>query len=347
MQKNALLIVLLFVTSTAFAKIWRVNNNVGVPADFTQITTAIASAAVMAGDTIHVEPSATVYQGITLTKQLVIIGPGYFLGSNAGLQANTTGVTINGITLNNANAAGSKFFGLSFNAYISISGIATPWNLTFERCWANGIAVNFNQNVDVSPNSDGITIRKCILDYYGVSISSNATASNFTVENCIFYNQVDGAGLAKLTGDKNIFRNNSFYGGTPSVTIANAYVANNIFSRLATFTNAIVKNNLFAMAQTLPPTATGNQINVNLTNVYALGPVAPDALVQLKSGAPAIGAGVTIDGYTPDAGAFGGPDPYKLSGIPPIPTIYSLTVPHSIPTGSSTMNITFSSRNNN
>ncbi|WP_315820967.1 hypothetical protein [Paraflavitalea speifideaquila] len=50
---------------------------------------------------------------------------------------------------------------------------------------------------------------------------------------------------------------------------------------------------------------------------------------------------------TPDCGAFGGNDPYKLSGIPAIPSIYLLTVPASIPSGSSSMNVTFSTRNNN
>lgn len=345
MKKTVLFFAVFLLTQVSFAKIWRVNNNSGVSADFTQVSTAIESASVMAGDTIHVEPSATVYAEITMTKRLVIIGPGYYLAANPGLQANTNAATINGLNLSNASAAGSKFFGLTFNKWVNIYGITVPWNLTFERNYMNGLV--FFNNAGVSATNDAVTIRKCIFDYYGISINGGALGSNITIENCIFFSQVNGVSLANLTGNNNIFRNNSFYGGGGSNNFANVYVANNIFNNGSTFTNAIVKNNLFAGAQSLPPTATGNQTSVSMSSVYVLGPVAPDAQGMLKAGSPAIGAGVTIGGYTPDAGAFGGPDPYKLSGIPPIPTIYSLTVPNSIPSGSSTMNITFSSRNNN
>ncbi len=73
-----------------------------------------------------------------------------------------------------------------------------------------------------------------------------------------------------------------------------------------------------------------------------------DSRMMLKAGSPAIGAGVTVGTIvSPDCGAFGATDPYKLSGIPNIPTIYSLSAPTSIPSGTNSMNVTFSTRNNN
>jgi len=85
-----------------------------------------------------------------------------------------------------------------------------------------------------------------------------------------------------------------------------------------------------------------------MANVYAGGTSSIDSRVVLKTGSPAIGAGLTVGAVVnPDCGAYGATDPYKISGMPNIPSIYTLTVPTSIPSGSATMNVTFSVRNNN
>lgn len=356
MQKMTLLLALVLCASTSFARIWRVNNNAGVVADFSDINTAISSASVLAGDTIHVEPSATTYSGITtVNKRLIFIGAGYFLDpadatfpANTGLQVATKASSINSMQIASLAAAGSKFMGLRFASTVTLYGMTpastpSPVNLTFERVFFGG-GITFSSN-GANNHVDGITIRKCYFD--AILINSSATASNLTVENCIFWTAYC---QLSLTGSNNVVRNNSFYVTGTGSSIVNAYVANNIFSFNGqnSFTNCTIKNNLFAAAQTLPGTATGNQVSINMANVFVGGTTGPrDPRVQLKAGSPAIGAGVTISGYTPDAGAFGATDPYKLSGIPAVPSIYSLTVPASIPTGTATMNVTFSSRNNN
>jgi hypothetical protein len=86
-----------------------------------------------------------------------------------------------------------------------------------------------------------------------------------------------------------------------------------------------------------------------MTNVYTGGSTgSQDSRTVLKPGSPAIGAGLTVGAVvSPDCGAFGATDPYKLSGIPNTPTIYTLSVPVSIPSGSASMNISFSTKNNN
>ena len=85
-----------------------------------------------------------------------------------------------------------------------------------------------------------------------------------------------------------------------------------------------------------------------MADVYVLGTTGSlDSRLALKAGSPAIGAGLTVGAVvSPNCGAYGATDPYILSGIPNIPSIYALTVPVSIPSGTTTMNVTFSTRNN-
>ena len=67
------------ISSLSFAKIWRVNNNAGVIADFTTAQQANNSASVMNGDTIHLEPSPASYGDLNASKRLTWISIGAFL----------------------------------------------------------------------------------------------------------------------------------------------------------------------------------------------------------------------------------------------------------------------------
>ena len=70
--------------------------------------------------------------------------------------------------------------------------------------------------------------------------------------------------------------------------------------------------------------------------------ITQDARSQLKAGAVALTAGEAGT----QAGAFGGDDPYVLSGIPFIPTITQLTVPATV-TQNGTLNVTVKAQTNN
>jgi hypothetical protein len=346
MKYLSLLLLATGISATTEAKVWRVNNNVGVVADHATFNSAVNAAAV--GDTIYLEPSATNYAtgGMTVTRRLVVIGPGYFLNpantttpGNAGLQVTTTGATLDNFYLA-ASAAGSKFVGFtatSINIYAS--------NITFER-------VSFTQTITLKtgPITD-LTIRKCI--FYSTNLYADAgiAVSNFICENTLFTGYYHTfLNLPMLTGSGNIVRNNTFIGTGCTVNLVNSYYVNNIVatpSSSQSLTNCTIKNNLFEAAQALPQTATGNKISQPMADVF-VGTGSYDGKYQLKAGSPASGAGLSVGAVqNPDCGAFGGTDPYKLSGIPNIPTIYSFTAPTSIPSGTGTMNITFSTRNNN
>jgi hypothetical protein len=345
----SLLLALAFLT-TAQAKIWRVNNTPGVNADFNTISNAVSSASVVNGDTIHIEPSVTDYSFITLNKSLIFIGVGYFLdpanGStpgNGGLQVSTIGARLQGLNCTTG-SQGSQFIGLTFVGSVQYTANGNV-NLTFRNClFASGSSLTGGAG-----NYSGLTLRKCYFQGSVLSQSSGSMA-DLVCENNIFAG--NSINMPVLTGNNNIVRNNSFYTSGGTMAFSNCYVANNIFDygNVSTFTNCTVKNNLFQLtagSQPVPPTATGNQFGVNMSTVY-VGTGTTDGRMLLRASSAAIGAGVSVGSVTtPDCGAFGGPDPYRLSGIPNVPSIYSLTAPISIPAGTNSMNVTISTRNNN
>jgi hypothetical protein len=351
-RKFFTLVFFVGILFNAQAKIWRINNNPGITADFSSFNGAATSATVVAGDTLYLEASPINYGtgSFTLGKRLVVIGLGYFLDptntttpANTGLQAATANARLEFFRIGDG-SNGSKFIGVHFTSGPYLSASANPYNLVFEKCYG----VSFFPYFEANATYNNITIRKCFFQNTGISAAAGATVTNFTCENNVFWGS--NINLPNLSGTNNIIRNNSFTSSGASI-ISNAYVANNIFGTPSesTFTNCTIKNNLFQVAQTLPPTATNNQVSVNMTNVYVGGSTGSlDSRIALKPGSPAIGAGLTIGAVvSPDCGAYGATDPYKLSGIPNIPSIYSLTVPTSIPAGTPTMNVTFSTRSNN
>jgi hypothetical protein len=77
----------------------------------------------------------------------------------------------------------------------------------------------------------------------------------------------------------------------------------------------------------------------------AIGTNTSDARYRLKGGSPALIA--NRPGSSADAGMYGGNAPYKLSTLPSIPSIYSLSSPQgNNPTGS-TIQINVSAKGNN
>ncbi len=344
--------LLQFVYFGASANVWRVNNNPGASANFSTLDAAVNDASVVNGDTLYIEGSATSYYDATISKQLTIIGTGYFLDTsdvnypaNPGLQYNKYSSVIRSINLIDG-SSGCKFIGIVF-ANGTIYG--SVWNnITFEKC---DIAESF---ITPDASNSGLTIRKCII--LGATLTCNSgSLTDFTCENNIFTGFWASPNLVNLSGSNNIFRNNSFDspGISNIMSISNCYVANNIFANNngtpVNFTNCNIKNNLFQQNQALPNSAVNNLINVDMSTVYVGGTTGSiDSRLMLKPGSPAIAAGVTVGNVvTPDCGAFGATDPYKLSGIPAIPTIYSITAPTSIPSGTNSMNVSFSTRNNN
>jgi hypothetical protein len=326
--RTSLLMLLTISVTASFAKAWRVNKTPGVTADFVELSVAVGNAAVLAGDTIYVEGSTNIYNNFTSYKKLVLIGPGYFLDAsgNPGLQANTLTAKVS-IMLDSL-STGSQFIGLDGSIYLD----SKVDDISITRCNVGVYGTTAYANSSIS----GLRISQ---SYLSISLNTTHRIENFQITNCIIFNACNVPSTYN-----GLIRNNVF--SNVSASASNSYLANNIFvGSSATFVNSTIRYNISTLNNTLPA-GNGNQNNIPFASLF-IGTGSTDGQFILKAGSPAIGAGEPVNGVTPDAGIFGTADPYRLSGIAPVPSIYQLTVPASVATTATTMPITVSTRSNN
>jgi hypothetical protein len=373
-MKNKKFILLVFMLSAyvAKAKVWRVNNDATKDPDVSQIDALFdnnnANGEAAVDDTIHLEPSVIGYNGATITRRVVLIGNGYFLNNNAGLQANLNSSTIVGNIAFTATAAGGVASGITVNGSVLFSNTA---NITITRCLLISIAFTNYTTVNT-----GIVINKCYIRgniEQSFPFFSGAGDVTVTFENNIICGETTnfGGGINLPAQVRGLFRNNIVGAGLSFVTLNNFYISNNIFvsnsgTNVITGGNNVIKNNLNNRGTAVTgglPTGDGN---LNITDVQMRGTSAStstvfngdvfsgttttlgDARWELKAGSPALNAGETIGAVvTPNMGAYGATDPYRKSGIPAVPTIYGLIVPPSVAPTATTMNVTISTRSNN
>jgi hypothetical protein len=328
MKTKTFTLVMILALSFAYvnvsATVWRVNATPNSDPDFTTIQAAHDDAAVLAGDTLYLEGSTFSYGALSISKQLTIIGNGYFLGENPDTQHNISPSKISTVYCY-AGCEGTKFTGCTFLAPVYIY----TNNLTFERNY---------------------------FDYGNQQIYSQANCSDILILGNYFYSHTSWTNLGFNQTHSNILVANNFFTGTVIVSPNfNGIFANNIFSRPITIYNSTLVNNIAHSTVNLDNclvtynigTGTqfgnqnGNQENVLTADLYvgATGN-STDGQWQLKVGSPAIGAGE--EGT--DIGIFGGESPYVLSGLPPIPAIYDLDA-QSLPTN--TLDVTVKAKSHN
>lgn len=171
MKHFFLIAIFAALVSFSSATIWHVNNNPGVFTDFTQLQEAHNSASVVSGDTLYIYGSSIQYNDVNLnSKALTIIGPGYFLGENTGLQQNPLPANINSINIYST-AAGTVLAGLQLY-YLSVQN---P-NVSIVRCLLSSVTI-------VSYNC---SIRQCYLfqSYAWSNLLSADGANNLIIDNC-------------------------------------------------------------------------------------------------------------------------------------------------------------------
>jgi hypothetical protein len=340
-MKKFFLVALIFTffCSLSFAAIRRVGFFGPFVANVDYQTLQAAHDAANAGDTIMIMPGA--YVSVNISKQLVIIGPGYLLDAsgNTGLQANTTSTNPgNGIQFD-AGSSNTQVIGCQIG-YTHLEG-ADLTGILFKRClFTNAILFN--------ANASNLTFQQCIIEgqvharSYGV-----ITVNNLSFLNSIFFGYIsDYSGINSGFIYNCIFctnnASNDFRGGT--WLIQNCVSDNSIFSAgNSTFYNNISTNSVGLANQF--PAGNGNQQNKVWTSIFNFTG-SSDGQFTLKAGSPAIGAGLNGTTAT-DCGIFGGSFPYRLSGIPPVPTIYALSSPQGTLPAGNTVQVTLSTRTNN
>ncbi len=330
MKKTILLSAVMLLGATMSAKIWRVNNT-GITTDFTSLQTAHDNAGVLSGDTLHLEPSSGNYGALSLTKKLIIIGNGYLLNQNLNLQANPINSKTGAINFE-AGSSGSVIMGLEIvgNVIIRTSNITinrnySGYTIFFDRTTASYSNILISQNYGFVINSSGTGIAS----YSNINILNNVAIA-FSNTGNVLQSYFSGT----------IANNVITTTGTP----ADFFVIKNNISTSTTNTAVIYGASTFTY-NTCPtasgwPTGNNNTLSATLSTIFNQTG-SNDAYYTLKSGSSAIGTGES----GVDRGAFGGSNPYVLSGIPPVPSIYSLSAPTN--SNGNQINITISTKTNN
>lgn len=315
-MKHLLTITLLFCVFLANATIRRVNNNPGVVlvAGLVYDNFPNAFNESLSGDTIYIEPSVNFYSTVpSFDKKLTVIGDGYQKGSNNGL------ISPLSFSLNESILQGN--FSIAPGAENSIF-----------------IGINF-KNINVTVTANNIQLKRCVFS------GSNAhclvlNSSNNLVEQCYF--SLEGGGHSDIggNGNGNIFRNNIFtdiFNGQQNPIVDQcilggvAGIVNGVFTNCIVGTNNynVGTNNTFSNSIKINApfgTPGNNNIeNASVDDIFILGfngnrnpfDASIDKDFRLKTGSIAIAAGTSGQ----DIGPFGGTQPYRLSGQPPVPII--------------------------
>jgi hypothetical protein len=312
MKKTVFFIIFLsgILGCTIMAGTFRVNNQLANnPTAKIYSNLQDAHDAAYNGDTLMVEGSPDYYNGFTCTKRLIIKGPGYFLDENAGISANKLPAEVNSIYFSTG-SKGSVAMGI--HTYFTVYDD----DITIRRCYSS--------QVYIPKAVENLTVSECFfqLGEYNVSIYSTGNAiTNLVVMNCVL------TGVSLSGGSTGVFLNNIFTPAT--IAIPTGFVMkNNILFNAS-------KDNVSLPAMPDPDisynisisdhfgTSNHNQANVSESALF-LGALteSTDGKWQLKPESPAIGAGES----SIDCGAFGGPQPYILSGLPVGPVIVELNV---------------------
>jgi len=330
-MKYASLIILLLGATTSFGKIWIVDSNPGSTAkDFTTLQAAHDGAT--AGDTLYLIGSPVNYitTKVTVTKKLIIIGPGYFLNENSDTQANVASAFINNTAVSvceelefAAGSEGSVLMGIQIIGRLAVSAnnILIKRNFIRQEVGCNVSQVNINasnvlfvQNyVDGNLNNTSFAVVNVTAGQSGIVV-----ANNYLFHSCTGCGSGVSALFSPPTSSLEV-SNNIFVGG---INVANAIVQNNFFNTDNSFiaSASLVRNNIHTNGYL--PVGNGNINSISL-GLRFVDTGSTDGRWKLKPTSPGLGAGF---GGT-DCGIFGGTEPYVLSGIPPIPTVYSVTAP--------------------
>lgn len=312
----------------------RVDANTANGAPYSTIQAAIDAA--VANDTIQIAGASSGYAGATVTKPLVFIGPGYFLGENPETQVNKSPARIIGTLAFDAGSSNSVVMGLFFDSPGAIHIDGGLGNIIIKRNYFdNSPGITFNATNAVI---NTVSIQQNYFATRPVDNSFNVTNNNVSLLNNFIGGDISGLSGSGMTIKNNVIVSTSNFAFNASDPVMNSTVQNNIIIITGTTPAANMDvsnsftNNLSNVA--VFGTANSNQASVNMTTVFQVDPalVTPPApfstdgrwqLVPTTS--PAIGAGAASE----DCGMFGTTDPYILSGIPPIPAIYEIAAPSS------------------
>jgi hypothetical protein len=331
-MKNLFKNALLFLASFCFCitvngqTIRRVNNNPGVTGVNIYATVQAAHDAAVAGDIVYVEPSVSDFAlSLICTKQLTILGNGWVSEfSNVVSQPPQNQLTSKITTIKfNDGSENSKLIGIEITASLLAPIEVNVPNITIDRCFSRTGGMYFGTSN--SKKGNNCTITRTRFTSYNITSANNGASgpgANCTIQNCIIGN----GSIDYLYGA--LIQNNILV----SAICSNSIISNNIFlanggpaiSEPSNTNTNTISNNL-TVSTTGLPNGNGNINGAALNTIFQVATPSststPDNGYQLSVSSPAIGIGTS----GVDAGAFGGSNPYKIAGLPPIPIITNFT----------------------
>jgi hypothetical protein len=375
MKTILLLLLTLGLTNSYSQTIWRCNNDPSVPLSANMFRTLQeAHDAASANDIIYVEPSyqEVSYGNVDITKTLKIIGNGYDHAINESL--------IN-VPFDKRSSIIGRVNIISGTGTI-LEGLVTrdikiqDQNVKIFRC-----KIVYNPNV-----SEQISL---IRNQFGKNASGAKLLKNFITLGSIYatgFSEYDGVNLINTPNyienveiKNNIFANGNITsilipaGSTtviPSLMVPSAKgftVSNNYFQQMLSYcyqctlsSNIIFGPSSLGILNESPASVASNNAcigsncldgsnNIFVSNhsIIFEGPnyFEFDNYLRTKAGSPTIGQG--LDGT--EIGPFGTSDPYRLSGLAPIPqiTTYSGNTSNGIYTSNTPMSVQISIKGNN
>ena len=302
-MKKVIFFTILAVASslvgTVSAKSWRVNN-LDASANFTTLDAAMAGVTV--GDTIYLEGSPNDYTlSNAISKQVVIIGPGYFLDQNE-------------------------------NTLVSKSPAMIASNVTIlaKGTVLEGVSVAKN-NTNLYIAADDVVVRKCHL--FRICFSDNTASTNLEIANTIITQSYVTNDITVGSNDygkgglisNNILGAGGLFSGLRNFDILfNTFTTTNSFATTGS-SNCNIRNNIYR----------GNSVGSGTNNTYTNNYKASTAeFVEGDSSDKkwqliATSQGNTASSAGGQCGAFGSSSPYVLSGLANIPHIYDIEAPTS------------------
>jgi hypothetical protein len=378
------LALLLMANLSNAQTIYRCNNDPSVTLSPNMFRTLQAAHdAATAGDIIYVEPSFSGQQGtisygdLLCTKTLKIIGNGNSHQQNTSIsQPYFRGESKVG-TITIQPSASNTILQSLFSSVASYSYIRAQ-NVTVLGCLGFGF---FLERTAAGANASGAKFLKnygCgfrFSGYYTNPVSPSCTYTAYQIENLTFKNNrecnfdyLNSTGLLS-GGICNVSNSQTLVASIKNVTVTNNYnnvnggavdvygenvvfhsnICNSIILRSNTNIGYYGYSTMTASNNVCTATTCGygnnNVENVLLSNIFIVPSPSTDEQFRLSPTSPAIGAG--LGGI--DAGLYGGSDPYRISGLAPIPQItsYSKNASSGVYTTTTPMTVTLNVRGNN
>jgi hypothetical protein len=307
------------------ATTFRINNQTGTPDGSNGIYEQPQAAHddAFTGDTLLFDGSPDRYNSLTVTKRLVIMGPGYFQDENPN--TNVFSAQIGLISLNGINsasgAAGSIVQGMDLGdapsgvIFVNVNDVLIRKNRLKE--------VDISVNVNPSFTATGVVVSQNF--FVGQTNSHIDGGGSFVgiqgaiIRNNIFEGEVEVPEFSQMHFFNNLFLNQQF-----DIQNLLGTVRNNVFfSTNATYSLSAdsITHNL-SMGPGLPA-GNSNLRNANPGQVFVLNAGVNGSDGQYRLSANSIARGAGFNGA--DIGPFGGVSPYVRYGYGEMPVIWQMS----------------------